>query len=139
MVTLYVVQTGQTTWEAEQRIESATGAPLSETGLRAAEAIGQDLSGREIATIFACDAEAERQTAEIVAAALGAKLRREKGLRELDFGLWHGLTVEEVRRRHPSLWRQWEESPASVRPPGGETLDEACDRTGWRLLSAIGQ
>ena len=128
MAILYVLQTGQTIWEAEDRIESGAGAPLTEAGLRDVTVVAADLAGRSIESVYACAGEAEHQTAEVLARALQAKLRKAEALRELDFGLWQGLTVEEVRRRHPSLWRQWEERPASVRPPGGETLEEAGQR-----------
>lgn len=133
MARLYVLQTGQTTWEAEQRLDSAAGAPLTDRGEQAMADVAQELSHQDVAALYACAGEAEGQTARLIAAQTGAKVRLEDRLREFDYGLWQGLTMEEVRRRHPKLCRQWEEAPASVRPPGGETLAEAQER----LRSAV--
>ena len=127
MSKLYVLQTGQTTWEAQERIESAGGAPLTDQGLEEVAASAQSLREAGIGVLYAAG-EAERETAECVAREVGVKVRFEDDLRELDYGLWQGLTFEEVRRRHPKLYRQWAEAPASVRPPGGETLAEARER-----------
>jgi probable phosphoglycerate mutase len=38
------------------------------------------------------------------------------------------LTSSEVAARDPKLYQQWRASPATVRPPGGETLEEAAER-----------
>jgi broad specificity phosphatase PhoE len=46
----------------------------------------------------------------------------------LDFGLWQGLTMDEIKHRQPKLHKQWLESPSGVRPPGGETLEETQQR-----------
>jgi len=133
MARLYVLQTGQTTWEAEERIESAAGAPLTDRGVQTAADAAMELGKYGITALYACAGEAERQTAELIARKIGVKVRIAKDLRELDYGLWQGLTAEEIRRRHPKLYRQWTEAPASARPPGGETLAEAQER----LRSAV--
>jgi len=127
---VFLVQTGQTIWEAQDRIESVAGAPLTEDGTRDVERAAQELADcqADITAVYACDGESERQTAELIAMALGVKVRVEPELRELDYGLWQGLTREEFKRRQPRVYRQWSEAPASIRPPGGETLDEALKR-----------
>jgi len=128
MPTLYVIQTGRTTWEDRARVESAAGAPLTDQGAQRVEDIAKELRNRKIGVIYASEGEAERQTAMLAAKTLGLKIRTETNLRELDYGLWQGLTIEEIKRRQPKRYRQWMESPASVCPPGGETLSEAQQR-----------
>lgn len=132
---LFVVQTGQTIWEVQDRIESVPGAPLTEVGASSVEHAAGELAqcGSPLGAVYACDGESERQTASLVAQTLGGKLRTEPELRELDYGLWQGLTRQELKRRQPKMYRQWAEAPSSVRPPGGETLEEAQER----LKSAI--
>ena len=39
-----------------------------------------------------------------------------------------GLLVEEVRRKQPKVYKQWQEHPETVQPPEGETLAEARER-----------
>ena len=49
-------------------------------------------------------------------------------MENLDQGLWQGLQVEDLRRKHPKVFRQWQESPETICPPNGETVEEALDR-----------
>lgn len=126
MTTVYVVQTGETTLEQNQRLESAAGAPLTDQGQLEVLDAARAMNGCEIKTVYACTmGEGERQTAELVAGQLKAKVRDKCELHEFDYGLWQGLTTEEIKRRQPRVYRQWTKSPASVRPPEGETLAEA--------------
>jgi len=139
MAKVFVMQTGQTIWEVQDRIESVPGAPLTEAGASDVERAAAELaaSGADIRTVYACDGESEHETAELIARALGTKVRMEGELRELDYGLWQGLTRDELKRRQPKMYRQWAEAPASVRPPGGETLEEAQTRLRAAIKSIL--
>ena len=125
MAKMYVIQTAQTTWDEQSRMESAPGAPLTATGEQAVCDAARELAPVGIATVYCSAGQAERQTAEMAVEILGAKLRVKEELRELDYGLWQGLTADEIRHRQPRLFRQWQDSPASTCPSGGETLQEA--------------
>jgi len=128
MARLLVMQTGQTTWAAQGRIESSAGAPLTNEGIEWVCQCVQALSREAISAIYAADGEAEHQTARLLGDTLGVKIRPNQELREFDFGLWQGLTMEEIKRRQPKLYKRWTEQPTTVRPPGGETLQEAQER-----------
>ncbi len=128
MASLYIMQTGQTTWEAQSRVEPLAGSPLTPAGAEAAAAAVADLPAGGINAVYAAEGEAERQTARLAARKLGVKVRTRQELHELDYGLWQGLTHEEIERRQPKVYHQWQHEPARVRPPGGETLAEAQER-----------
>jgi broad specificity phosphatase PhoE len=125
---IYIMQTGKTTWEDESRVVSAAGSPLSEQGSRTVQAAAMQLPVKEIAAVYAGRGEAEYQTAMLVAKKLKLRVRTHKDLHELDYGLWQGLTFREIKRRQPRVYKQWTERPGSIRPPGGETLEEARQR-----------
>lgn len=125
---LYLIRTGRTTWEEQSRVDSTAGAPLTDEGTKVVLETAAQLAGLSIGTIYAGSGEAERQTAKLLADTLGVKVKTDPQLRELDYGLWQGLTHEEIKRRNPKVYRQWNECPASVRPPEGETLAEAQQR-----------
>ena len=138
MTTVYVVQTGQTTLEEDQRLESAAGGPLTDQGQAEVLDAARALEGYEIKTVYACTVgEGERQTAELMAAQLKAKVRDHCELHEIDYGLWQGLTTDEIKRRQPRVYRQWTKAPASVRPPEGETLAEAQHRLKGALKEIV--
>ena len=128
MTTVYVVQSGRTVWEDQSRFESPVGSPLTEEGTAAVKSVAKELTKHDIGIIYSSKGESERQTANLVAEVLGAKVRTKNDLREIDYGMWQGLTVEEIKRRHPKVYKRWTESPVSVRPPGGESLEEVQQR-----------
>jgi len=128
MARLYVFQAGRTIWADSQRISSSAGVPLSEAGVEEVAAGARRIADVPLTAIYVAEGEPEKQTARLLAKACGAKVKTAKALRELDYGLWQGLRTEEIKHRQPKLYRQWTESPLSVRPPGGESLEEARQR-----------
>jgi broad specificity phosphatase PhoE/ribonuclease HI len=63
-----------------------------------------------------------RETAALVAGALGQDVVVEPGLAETSFGDWDGYTFAEIQERWPSELAAWLASTA-VAPPGGEAFD----------------
>ena len=68
-----------------------------------------------------------RETAELVAGALGAELVVDDDIRECSFGDWDGYTFAEVTERWPDELTAWLAS-TDVRPPGGESFDDVRER-----------
>ena len=130
MATLYILQAGRTEWSDAGRFESAVGVPLTEAGAAAVRAILEELAGRDITAVYSSDEQADCQTAQIAADVLGVKRHCRQELRDVDYGLWQGLLIEEVRRRYAKAYRQWREAPAEGRPPGGESFPEVQERIG---------
>lgn len=130
---IILIQTGQTTWDVDARIESATGAPLTDVGIETAETIAPELTDQGLRCLYACPSESAQQTAQLIAKAIGVKLHADDAIAELDFGLWQGLTVEEIKRRQPKLYKQWTNDPSITCPPGGETVQDAQDRIRQRI------
>ncbi len=128
MAKLFIIRTGETTWEKDQRVESSSGAPLSEQGVKQVKAAARDLQRHEIRAVYAGTGEAEIETARLLGKSLKLKVKKRAGLREIDYGLWQGLTLKEIKHRQPKVYRQWQDDPASAKPPGGETLEQAADR-----------
>ena len=88
----------------------------------------KDLRDRGIEVIYAPNCQPAEQSARMIAEALHLKVKRIDQLKNVDQGLWEGLCVEEVRRKHPKVFRQWQQRPGTVRPPEGETIGEAEER-----------
>lgn len=64
-----------------------------------------------------------RETAEIVAGAMGLGVGIEDGLIEAAFGEWDGYSFAEIQERWPAEMSAWLGS-TSVAPPGGEAFDD---------------
>ncbi len=56
------------------------------------------------------------------------RLPHEPALREFNFGTWDGLHFTEVAESHPDLSRAYWETPGDVRPPEGESWNDAAGR-----------
>jgi broad specificity phosphatase PhoE len=88
----------------------------------------QDLANSPIDVIYTSPCEPARSTAVALGAERGLTVKEIETLYNLNHGLWQGLKVDEVRRKHPKVFKQWQESPEAICPPGGETLSEAVER-----------
>ncbi len=69
--------------------------------------------------------------ASATADALGAgrhRLPDRPDLREFNFGVWDGMTFDQVAARDPDLSRRYWEDPGEVRAPAGESWNDAAAR-----------
>jgi phosphoserine phosphatase len=128
MVRIILIRPGATEYVQQGRIQGVLEVPLSEEGAIEAARISTELAGLGMSVIYTSDSEHALQTAQAVAAPLEVKLKQLEGLRNLDHGLWQGLLVEEVKRKQPKVYRQWQDQPESICPPGGEMLSDAQER-----------
>ncbi len=134
---MYIVRTGETAWDREDRTDSLVGVPLTDEGGEAIQRISLELAPHKPTVVFASGGEAERQTAKILGTQLGLKVKTNNELCEFDFGLWQGLTTEEIKHRQRKLYKQWAEKPSGIRPPNGEILAEAQKRISTAICEIL--
>ena len=127
---------GQTPMSVEKRYAGTSDVPLTEVGLRQADAAAKRLSSAGLDAIVTSPLLRARQTAAAVAAMCGAGVLVDEGFRETDFGAWEGLTFAEVRDRWPDEMAAWL-ADESVAPPGGESLLAVRDRVSDALARVL--
>jgi broad specificity phosphatase PhoE len=98
MTTLLLVRHGETDWNADGRLQGHTDRPLNEHGRRQASALAGRLAREDIDAVYASDLARARETAEILAEALGLPVVTDPDLRERNWGNWEGLTGSERDR-----------------------------------------
>jgi broad specificity phosphatase PhoE len=125
---LIVIRAGATDFELQGRIRGAVDIPLCSAGGAEAEHAATLLAGLPAIAIYTSEELCAAETSRIVGGAMGLKPRGVSRLHNLDQGLWQGLLVDEIRRKQPRLYRQWQDNPWAVAPPEGELLEEACER-----------
>jgi broad specificity phosphatase PhoE len=131
---IYLSRHGETDWNAEGRWQGHTDKPLNETGRSQARALAESLRGSGLAGVVTSDLSRARETAEIVAGALGLAIDYvDPDLRERTIGVFEGLTREECERLHPEAWAAWVEH--HVPPPGAEPQQSLAAR----VMAAIGR
>ncbi len=130
---------GRTIWNHEGRFRGQADPPLDEVGVQQAEAAAQAILARWTPEAVYCSSlRRARQTAEAVAKPLGLTVRPVRGLLDINYGAWAGLTLDEVRAKWPDALRAWLERPHEVIIPDGETLAEVRQR-GVDTLREIAQ
>jgi broad specificity phosphatase PhoE/ribonuclease HI len=123
----HLLRHGQTEHTPERRFSGRNELPLSLTGRVEAEAAAARAAGLGVEVIVASPLRRTRETAEIVAAALGLPVTFDPDLVELDFGDIEGLTFDEARAKHPLAARRFM-TDISVAAPGGESITDVGTR-----------
>ena len=125
---IYLIRHGETESNKERRYLGWTESPLSELGLRQAEAVGHYLASRGIDELYCSDLNRALHTARVIGAGCGLKPIITPLLREIHFGQWEGLTFDEIEKEWGSAINHWLDDPFHKEAPGGESLKDVCDR-----------
>jgi probable phosphoglycerate mutase len=128
-----LVRAGSTEFDQHGRILGALDIPLSVQGEAEILQTVKQLSGIPVTAVYSSTCLAARQSAKLIAHAFKVKLVVEAGLTNLNCGLWHGKSLEELRETQPTLFKQWKEHPEQVCPPGGEPVASAMSRVSSAL------
>ena len=140
---IYYIRHGETSWNAEGRLQGTQDVPLNDLGRRQAAHAGNVLAdllardGRDKSTLpfVASPLQRARTTMELVRGAL--KLPQEKyaiddRLREIGYGQWEGSTLVEAQVADPALFARRQSEKWTVAPPGGESYVDVQQRmTDW--------
>ncbi|GIX48816.1 MAG: phosphoglycerate mutase [Candidatus Tectimicrobiota bacterium] len=118
---LYVVRHGATDWNAAGRIQGHLDPPLNAAGRAQAWRTAQHLAAVGATALYSSDLQRAYETAQIIAQHTGLRVIQSVALREMHFGAWQGLTVEEIRARDPEVYAARRANPYEVPPPGGES------------------
>jgi 2,3-bisphosphoglycerate-dependent phosphoglycerate mutase len=130
---LLLVRHGETDWNRDRRFQGHADPPLNATGREQAEALAAELGGQEIDLVYTSDLLRARETAEIIAARVGADVVALRELREIHVGNWEGLSWPEIEERYPEGVRRWHEHGSGWE--SGETYEQL----GERILGALRQ
>ena len=134
------VRHGETAYNAENRLQGQRDIPLNARGREQARAVGgtlRSLLGSEIDQLdeaqafFASPLERARETMEIARDAMGLapkNYRLDPVLKELNFGVWEGLTWSEIEVKDPKGLRARREDRWAFVPEGGESYAMLAER-----------
>jgi broad specificity phosphatase PhoE len=129
---IYYIRHGETSWNAEGRLQGAQDVPLNDLGRKQAAHAGNILAG-----LFARDGRDKlslafvaspliraRATMELVRGELKLPLAGyalDDRLREIGYGQWEGSTLPEMQVADPDLFARRQAEKWTVSPPGGES------------------
>jgi broad specificity phosphatase PhoE len=130
---LFVVRHAETLWTRERRFTGWHDVALSENGHAQAAAAAQALAAQAVAAVYASPLERARMSAETIAKPHRLDVRVDPAFREMGFGVWEGLTRDEVIARFPEPFATWRDSPERLTEHGGETVDAVGERVNAAL------
>lgn len=125
---LLLVPHAPTEWNAQERFQGWTDTALSETGRRHAALLARRLLEGRIDACITSDLRRARETAAAIADLRNLSITPDPRIREMNFGVWEGLTHQEMCQADHKLVLAWEADPMQVAPPGGETLAQVAGR-----------
>ena len=137
MTQIILIRPGATAYDEQNRVQGVLDIPLSDRGWAEVAELTKQLAEVSLAALYCGPSENASRTAEAVGRKLGLRPRRVDELRNLDQGLWQGLQVDEIKRRHVKVFRQWLDDPCTICPPYGEMVNDALDRVKAALKPLI--
>jgi len=123
------IRHGETLWNQDARLQGQVDIPLSEKGINQANALKIRLAQWKLDAFFSSDLSRARDTAAIIARAHNKPVNVIPDLREINFGLWEGLTIAEIQQKYSREIKDWWANPETTRVPGGENLAELAERS----------
>lgn len=137
MSTVVLVRPGCTDFDEQKRIQGALDLPLSPRGETQLGNIIVALRDVPVQAVLSGPCDPCCSTADALADSLDVPHKEKKDLRNLDQGLWQGMSVNDIRRKFPKVYKQWEDAPETVCPPEGETIAEGVERLTMALKKPL--
>lgn len=131
---IYFIRHGETILTPDRKFSGSgePNPPLTVTGLAQAGLVAEEISKVKPEILIASPLKRTTQTAEVVAEKLELPIIFDEAWFECCFGLWDGLSIDEVAHKYPVEYKSWLASSAYA-PPGGESYDAL----GWRVDEAL--
>ncbi len=137
MTRILLVRHGRTEDAAARRYSGRRDVPLDEYGREQARILAGRLAGEAIDLALTSDLARAVLTAGIILGGRPVSAVPDPRLREIDFGLWEGLTHEEILARDGEAYRRWLDDPMAP-IPSGECLPSMVERVLGCLTEAAG-
>ncbi len=126
---LLLVRHGQTDYNAERRVQGQIDIPLNDMGRWQAERIGARLATYAPTTIIASDLSRASDTARAIAAHHpDVPFVQTELLREVRYGIFEGMSGDEIVAKYPEEFRHWQEDREGFMPPEGESIHDQRER-----------
>jgi probable phosphoglycerate mutase len=133
---LYLIRHGETDWNIEKRMQGQIDINLNMNGVNQANILGELLKKEyKISKLYSSPLTRAYMTGKIAGDILGLECKKREELMEFNFGDWQGLTYDEIEKRYPRDWNNWNNCSYQVKINGGETFTQGYKR----ILKTIGE
>ncbi|MCX5799686.1 MAG: histidine phosphatase family protein [Proteobacteria bacterium] len=129
MTRLFLIRHGETIDTETKKIYKGTlDIPLSRKGMSRMKNASKFLSKFNIDFIYTSALSRSIESGQIIAKPHNLDIEVASAFNEIHFGLWEGLTFEEINKQYPKELELWLKDPQIYSPPQGEPLTDAQKR-----------
>lgn len=128
MVKFVLIRHGITQWNSSGRFQGQSDVPLVPRGIEQAEQLAADFPLPKVDRFFSSPLKRAYATGEIIASKLGVPITSDPRLMEISFGLWEGLTIDQVNAKWAGNIKDLFARPAEVAIPEGESFAQVQQR-----------
>lgn len=132
-----LIRHGETDWNLARRLQGHIDIPLNDTGERQADLAAAGLRDKRFTALYASDLVRAKETAAPLARLFGLQVETTPALRERHYGVFQGLTYEEIEQRYPAEYARYRARDPELLPEGGESLLGAAARVRSLLSSLV--
>lgn len=126
---ILLIRHGETDWNRIRRFQGRSNLPLNQKGRDQAHALALALKDESLTAIYSSPLLRAIETVRLIKGFHPpVPLYEEEDLVEMDFGEFEGMEAQRWALEYPDFRKGWQETPASVTMPGGESLEEVQTR-----------
>lgn len=128
VTTLYLIRHGETEGSEIKRYKGSIDVPLSERGIAQIRSASVFINSSKLSAVYCSPLSRALKSAEIIAEPHGLNPLIMPDLRERSFGVWEGMSFDEIKKQYPDEFKAWADNPLRFSPVGGENTLEVRDR-----------
>ncbi len=135
-----LIRHGETDWNRQHLFQGQEDISLNQAGLIQANKLANfflNWQDHKYHAIYSSDLARAMETAKPLAKKLNLEISLKSGLRELHFGDWQGYSFLDIKEKHPTTFKRWQDDPFAVSPPQGEELEDFFKRITETMRSLI--
>ncbi len=119
---IHLIRHGQVAGYDQPRYNGQTDVALTDLGVEQYHRLKARLAATRISACYTSDLSRCVTGADIICAQFGIQPAKRSQLRELNIGIWEGMTWEEISQRWPDEWQARLADLVNYRVPEGENL-----------------
>ena len=127
--TVYLIRHGETEDADSRRYKGRIDVPLSENGVEQIKRLADYFfQNSELKAVYCSGLIRSVRSADIIAEPYGLKPVIVEGLKERNFGVWEGMSFDEIKEKWPDAFDAWAKNPLRFSPMEGESTIEVRER-----------
>ncbi len=128
MITIYLARHGETTWNAEGRIQGWSDPDLSPLGHSQSLSLLEHLKDRPLKAIYSSHLRRSYDTAQPISRHLAVPVLKQVELKEMGFGILEGRNLFQFDEELKHEWNRFKNDRFFYRMPGAENYSDVTNR-----------